>query len=101
MLVGSATFPSYSFGLNLGYKMRSSSDAVVDASTRETPIEPIGSQLLWSAAGRFDVKGKSYAVIAELVGVTTRGDMVDKSDRKPSAAEISISYRYASWQGQL
>ena len=101
MFVGSATFPSYSFGLNLGYKMRSSSDAVVDSSTQDTPIEPIGSQLLWSAAGRFDIKGKSHAVIAELVGATTMGDMVDKSDRKPSAAEISISYRYAMSERNL
>jgi hypothetical protein len=101
MIAGSATFPTYSLGLNLGYKMRSSSSAVIDEESQDSPIEPIGSQLLWSAAGRFDVKGKSHAVIAEIVGATAMGEIVDRSDRKPTAAEISVSYRYAMSERNL
>jgi len=94
MLILDAEFENFSLGSNIGYKTRSSGANVVDSESNRYPIEPISSQLLWSAAGSFKIQGQDKLIIGEIVGATALGKVVDDSDRSNSTAEVLISYKH-------
>ena len=87
-------YSEFAVGFNLGFKFRSSSADVVDSETGKVPVEPMSSQVIWSAALRYDLNGKSQSLVTELTGATATGGMVDSSDRGNSAGELTFTYRH-------
>jgi hypothetical protein len=82
------------FGFNLGYKFRTKSADVPDQETGKVPVEPMSSQVIWSAALRYDLNGAAQSLVSELSGATALGDMVDSSDRGNSSGELTLTYRH-------
>ncbi len=86
-------YSDFAVGFNLGFKFRTKSADVIDGDTGKAPVEPMSSQVIWSAALRYDLNGKLQSLVTELTGATATGAMVDSSDRSNSTGELTFTYR--------
>ena len=89
-----AKYDSMKFAANLGYKFRSTGEAIEDENYFNPPIEPASHEFFFSGGLNFPIS-KQGEITTELCGSMLLGDFADSSDRESySAGKYLASYKH-------
>lgn len=95
---GDAVFGKVKMAANLGYKYRSTGDAIFNEELQTTPIDPVSSELLFSLGANYSLTQRK-ALVGEIYGSSSLDAGTDLSDRGATAVELLAAYKEQLYRG--